>query len=273
MNEFIKSYKILDSFPIIIQNFPKFAHTICRNLAYSVFFFPPCIKHEQLNMEHSNCPGTLKLASALTQIGRPSQESIANSSQSIPPRREFTTQQESLLWTHLNNHRTETFEMLEQLQVSLQTTMTINQIRQWIDRKRQNNNAKSVPQTNQRLDKNSNPGDDESLFTESDIQIFEIILETKRNWKDEGFLQSLVGILERTAEGRIATIEQVAEWFKTMNRMDTRSGLISGSKESTEKEISKSNNSKVQLLPRRTGWSMFYNQTQSSAQGNPLNKW
>jgi len=194
-----------------------------------------------------------------TSRGRPTQSSYDTSEQPHPniAKIGFTSTEQTTMWDYLTKHEYDTEQTLETLRAKLDTRWNTKDIKNWLLRNRVSQSPTSI---------NIEAENDMPLFNEADTQILEIILQSGRDWRNPAFLRNLAGFLENTTDGRMVLPMDLRRWFEKMNNAEKRSGLVSTGEHIQEK-APKKNLCKVQLLPRRTGYTLFNEETSRGLKG------
>jgi len=198
-----------------------------------------------------------------TSIGRPSQSSYGTSKPVQPTTVKigFTSTEQSALWEYITEHQYDTEQTLETLRAKLDVKWNTKDIKDWLLRNRVSQHSISIDIERE---------DDLSLFSEADTQILEIILQSGRDWRNPAFLRNLSEVFENTTDGRLVLPMDIRKYFEKMQNAEKRNGLVSTGVDLQKKETMK-NTCKVQLLPRRTGYILFFNaEISKGIQGNHI---
>jgi len=149
-----------------------------------------------------------------------------------------TDKNKQLLWRYIQQNEIDTPESLQELKHQINNNEWDEiRLKDWVRRNRQ-----SVAQQKE-------------MFTDTDIQIMQAILDSKRHWRTAKYMKSLTCILQR-ANGPVITEDNVVDWMSRMQYMDSRNGIISTTK--TVKSQAKRNNlCKVQDVPKKISWNLF----------------
>jgi len=166
------------------------------------------------------------------------------------------------MWEHIEKHAYDTEHTLELLRIKLDMKWDTKDIKNWLIRHRIPRQPISIEIESQ---------DDLALFNEADTQILEIILQSGRDWRNPDFLRSLSEILQNTTDGRLVLPMDLHKWFEKMTKAEKRNGWFSTGGDHQE-IATKKNLCKVQLLPRRSGYTVFDEEISKTLKGTYILK-
>jgi len=205
----------------------------------------------------SNIKSGFSLHKLVTTTGRPSIAANTPPSQDITTLKEFSASDIRDLWEYVSAHPYDTVSSVEDQAAKI--GHSTDEVSQWL-----RTNRRSLP-----VKTTADVQAQSLLFTENDLQIFEIIIQSKRDWKRPGFLDHLLGILD----SRRISVTQLRHWFTSMSNMDSRSGLVSSGKQmpsDTPTTPAPTNLPSVTTLSRRTGYHTYYSHRTKQLKGRVI---
>jgi len=146
-----------------------------------------------------------------------------------------TYREKTALWEYVSTHTHDTVESMAELRKKLPQDIDDLDVEDIIRRERK------------KLD--TTPLD------ETDRQIIQLILDSKRHWNDDVYLTSLAQILKHDSEAPIS-VSNLRDWMAKMQYMDSRSGIITG-KKVLQNDMTRKNTCKVNEVPIKNGWTLY----------------